>query len=156
MKSCPHCGCDIDNIPRSVPQHRRFFGVISAAYHQWPHDHSFQPDNSEHLRAYLLVAAGWKVQSEVRFSKGSPEAIEAAAITLRAMMKSLGKPVFVTIEMDKKKIIGAMPRSIAYMSKQELGHFEACRIFGRVDEIICAALGVESTDKLLEEAKKAA
>ncbi len=156
MTSCPHCGCDNDAPPRSSVQHRRFFAVVAAAFDQWPHDHGFQPEDSEHLRAYLLIMAGWKEQAEVQFSKGDPEAIEAAAITLKVMMKKLGKRVFANVDMDAKKIIGVMPRSIAYMTKQEMDHFEACRIFGRIDDIICATICVESTDKLLEEAKRAA
>ena len=154
--TCSHCGCDLRDIPRSPPQHRRFFAVVAAAFDQWPHDHGFQPEDREHLRAYLLIMAGWKEQAEVHFSKGSPEAIEAAAITLKVMMKKLGKRVFANVDMDTKKIIGVMPRSIAYMTKKEMDHFEACRIFRRIDDIICATIGVESTDNLLREAKRAA
>jgi len=43
--------------PRSIDQHRRFFALMSALHSHWPESHSFQPDSSEHLRAWLLVRA---------------------------------------------------------------------------------------------------
>lgn len=59
---CRHCGCENEGAaaskPRSLPQHRRLFGVIREAFKQWPHAHEFTPETAEHLRAYLICAAG--------------------------------------------------------------------------------------------------
>ena len=55
---CPHCGVILTRV-RSLPDHRRFFGVIQAAFHQWNEGHPFQPTDAEHLRAYLLVESGY-------------------------------------------------------------------------------------------------
>lgn len=59
QKACPHCGALLTR-PRSEADHRRFFALIAAAYHQWPELHDFQPDDAEHLRAWLLCKAGYK------------------------------------------------------------------------------------------------
>lgn len=50
-KSCPHKS-------RSVPDHRRLYALIKAAYEHWPDTAAFKPANSEHLRSWLICAAG--------------------------------------------------------------------------------------------------
>jgi hypothetical protein len=55
--TCPHCGGCFEHHPkknRSLADHRRFFAMIDAAFHQWPEHHEFRPLSSEHLRAWLL------------------------------------------------------------------------------------------------------
>jgi len=47
--------------PRSPKHHRFFFKVIELAYHNWPETHAFQPDSTEHLRAWLLIRAGYRL-----------------------------------------------------------------------------------------------
>ena len=44
MSSCPQCGCDIEPAgkARSLPQLRRYFALIRAAYHHWPDSHPVQ------------------------------------------------------------------------------------------------------------------
>lgn len=56
---CEHCG-SVRGKPRSLPQHRRFFSLIRAAYAQWPEHHDFLPDSEEHLRKWLLVKADYR------------------------------------------------------------------------------------------------
>lgn len=53
---CPNCGTVIEapKKQRSLPDHRRLFGLIGAAFHQWPSHYEFQPVSAEHLRAWLL------------------------------------------------------------------------------------------------------
>ena len=46
-------------LPRRKKHHRAFFGYIAAAFDNWPEGYDrFQPDNSEHLRAWLLKECG--------------------------------------------------------------------------------------------------
>lgn len=42
---------------RSQPSHNLLFAVIDEAFKVWPDNHPFQPEDKEHLRAYLLVKA---------------------------------------------------------------------------------------------------
>jgi hypothetical protein len=58
VSHCPHCGCELERKSRSLQDHRRLFGLLRAAYLQWPETHSFQPSSEEELRAYLLISAG--------------------------------------------------------------------------------------------------
>lgn len=59
MNSCPECGSIIEPKARSLPDHRRTFGLIRAAFLNWPEGHPFQPNCEEHLRAWTLVEAGY-------------------------------------------------------------------------------------------------
>jgi len=47
-------------IPRSHDHHRFFFAAIAEAYANWPEGHEFNPQSSEHLRAWLLCKAGYR------------------------------------------------------------------------------------------------
>lgn len=53
-RRCLHCGMAAVS-KRSSVDHRRFFKVISIAFYIWPETCRFQPDNPEHLRAYLIA-----------------------------------------------------------------------------------------------------
>lgn len=61
MVTCPHCNCDLDPVkgkPRSLDQLRRFFAVLRAMFNHWPESADFQPHCEEHLRKWVLCAAG--------------------------------------------------------------------------------------------------
>lgn len=53
---------------RSKNHHGLFFSAIKSAYENWPEKFYFQPENSEHLRAWLQCKAGKKW----RFSQTIP------------------------------------------------------------------------------------
>lgn len=53
---CPECGAVLVQ-PRSLADHRRFFGLVRAAFMNWPEAAPFQPSTEEALRGYLLVEA---------------------------------------------------------------------------------------------------
>lgn len=59
---CPSCGFPLTehSRARSPQDHRRFFKLIAATHHHWPEANAFQPDNPEHLRAFLLCKAGYR------------------------------------------------------------------------------------------------
>jgi hypothetical protein len=58
MSHCPHCGCILESGKvRSNKAHSMLFAVIAEAWRQWPESHKFQPEDAEHLRAYLFVKA---------------------------------------------------------------------------------------------------
>lgn len=60
MSECPVCGYHDKGKgkPRSIDQHRRFYGLVKKAFGQWPEKSDFQPEDEEHLRQWLICAAG--------------------------------------------------------------------------------------------------
>lgn len=62
MITCPACSHSFNDrvkLKRSSPAHRRYFGMIKAAYHNWPFDYQFQPIDAGALRTFLQMRAGW-------------------------------------------------------------------------------------------------
>ena len=67
---CPSCGVDLAEPQkkwkrRSVPQHRRYFALVRAAYYHWPEKHELKPQSEEHLRKWLQAKAGHRVVETV-------------------------------------------------------------------------------------------
>lgn len=48
--TCPHCGCEIERRSRSLPDHRRLFGLIRKAWMNWPEHHPMQFTNKKTFR----------------------------------------------------------------------------------------------------------
>lgn len=149
--TCPHCGCDVDVPTRSGRQHRRFFKMIAAAYQNWPEAHAFQPDDSEHLRAWLLVKAGWSVSQTFSIDKVDDADMPAVSKSLVGIMLGFGRPAWFKVS-DNGTITGHMAKSISY---PVMGHQDACRVFSDVESIVEGIIGA-SIDDLLKEAKEAA
>jgi hypothetical protein len=63
---------------RSPADHRRFFGVIKAAFLHWPEKHEFQPEDPEHLRAWLLCRAGYKPRVRFRLVRRDTQSLGGA------------------------------------------------------------------------------
>lgn len=57
LENCPGCGLVLKEN-RSHRHHRFYFKAIDCALLQWPESHAFQPDNADHLRAWLQVRIG--------------------------------------------------------------------------------------------------
>lgn len=53
ISPCPHCG-ESSVRKRSAKHHRWFFSWLTQVFESWPDSHSFQPDDIDHLRSYLL------------------------------------------------------------------------------------------------------
>jgi len=128
--------------PRSLDQHKRFFAVIAATFHHWPHSHSFKPKDSEHLRAWLLVRAGHCFIHEFEVGDKADEFAKLIPIIGFMMFRCH----------SWTKVIGynvavCVPRSIAF---ERLGHNAFCALNDDVDQIIRAETGLEP-DQLLRE-----
>jgi hypothetical protein len=73
--------------PRRSKHHRLYFGVIRAAFGNWPEQHPFQPDDPEHLRAWLQCKAGHRdIYGETLRADGS-DALRMVEFNRRAMIK---------------------------------------------------------------------
>lgn len=133
--------------PRSIDQHRRFFGVIRAAYHHWPESVSFQPDNEEHLRAWLLVKAKHRT---IKTFHLPADASDSAALIPVVIATMLGKHAWAWSK--GTDLFVCVPESIAF---DKIGHNAFCVLNDDVDAVIRAETGLDP-DKLLKEAEAAA
>ena len=70
LDHCPHCGCELSDptAPRSDKQWGGFHHMVGLALDNWPENHpdikpqgATKTDRREHLRAWLLVKAGFKL-----------------------------------------------------------------------------------------------
>ena len=132
---------------RSPDQLRRFFGVMAAAFQHWPEAHRFQPDNAEHLRAWLLVRAG---HHTVKTFYLSEDATEYARVVPMVIATMLHKHAWCRARGNELHV--SVPESIAF---DKLGHHEFCKLNSDIDDIIKAELGIEA-DQLLRETERAA
>lgn len=146
MKSCPHCGAVLTKA-RSLPDHRRFFGVIRAAYEQWPERHEFQPDNEEHLRAWLLCKAGYRETISIPVAGDDPKVSRVAVIAAEAALKASQSYSFVRPNGLGLAIF--RPRSIAWdtLNQREFGPIRQA-----VEDVITAETGLDCEQLLREKA----
>jgi hypothetical protein len=96
------------NKQRSTAQHRRFFGLVKAAYDQWPENHQFDPDNEDHLRAWLLVKAKHRTIKEFLLDGDTDEAARLIPFVVATM---LGKHAWAWGEGNKLKARDVLPDS---------------------------------------------
>lgn len=130
--------------PRSYDQHKRFFAVIAAVFHHWPHAHPFQPENAEHLRAWLLVKAKHCTIKTFYLNDDAGEYARVIPIITATMM---GKHSWCRAHGNELHV--CVPMSIAY---EEVKHPEFCKINDDVDEIIRAETGLDPEQLLKERA----
>ena len=148
MTTCPHCGCDSADPkgkPRSVEQHRRFFGMIAAAFHHWPDSHEFQPSSSEHLRAWLLCKAGYRDVVTVPVESDRPAVIKLAMLAVEGALRAARTHAFVRLHGSSLVVFTA--KSISFHA---LPHGEFQSVNDAVQEIIEVETGI-TVDKLLTE-----
>lgn len=136
-----------DKKQRSTVQLRRFFGVIKAAFDNWPDLHTFRPDNEEHLRAWLLVKS--KHRSIKAFDVGADAADVARMVPLIAATM-LEKYCWAWPDGDGQIKVCA-PLSIKFAS---LPHEDFCKLCDEVEAVILAETGMEAEHLL--KAKEAA
>ena len=103
---CPQCGHVADS--RSTPDHRRFFARIHAAFHHWPEAHEFQPDDAEHLRAWLLCKAGYRdvTTIPVEYADSEPALLRLVTLTVEGAVKA-AKGGQIEFRVEKAGIIQA-------------------------------------------------
>lgn len=133
--------------PRSIEQHRRFFAVIAETFRHWPEAHPFQPDSTEHLRAWLLVKAKHCVIQTYHMTEDTSEVAKLLPVIMATMARkhcwcrAAGTELHVCV-----------PQSIAF---EAVSHGEFQAINDAVDEIVRLETGLDP-DRLLQEKDKAA
>jgi hypothetical protein len=136
---------------RSPADHRRFFGVIRAAFMHWAEGHAFQPDDAEHLRAWLLCRAGYKTVTSLEFEDHWSDEMRSTLVELaenlirdaksHAFVRPMGNVLYVF-----------WPRSLKF---EELGQKEFGHIREVVEEVIKCETRKEASE-LLRETTRAA
>lgn len=146
--TCPNCGISLGEKSRSYEQHKRFFSVVEAAYRHWPDDPA-KPDTLDHFRKWLLIQSGWFHRYSVRIAAWSPKDIERAILTVQGMMRALyNDHVEISADFGTRSITAYVAKSQKFT---RMSHDQACRVFAGVDDVICAKLGIQNTDVLLQE-----
>lgn len=142
MTHCPACGYVPDerkrSKPRSVPQHKRYFAMIRAAFSHWPEGHRFKPGTVERLRKWLQAKAGHAVIKTVHVADMTTgQAVIAVAAEL-----AQADPIHFTHATEHDfYVIESM--SIDFDS---LPHLAACALFDDVAQVIEAETGLRVED----------
>lgn len=148
MSKCPTCGAEPKAKPRSIDQHRRYFGLIRAAFHHWPETSDRQFSSEDELRAYVQIKAGYReVGAQIPLSGLNKD---RALLLVEAAIRGSGSyaiPVFY-----KDAIVVFKPKSIAFnkMGTQEFG-----ALCDSAATVIEQEIGVPA-DELLKQTEHAA
>lgn len=148
MKHCPHCGCSLTKA-RSGPDHRRFFAVIKAAFEHWPEGHDFQPDDAEHLRAWLICKAGYRISTPIDLpSNASGHVRMLFRLGVEAALRSAGNIVAFVVP-HRNGVAVVRPRSIAF---DKLGQHEFSDLRNAIEDVIRVETGLDPEALLTEKA----
>lgn len=129
---------------RSIEQHRRLFAVMAATFTHWPERHPFQPQNAEHLRAWLLVKAKHSTIKTFYLDGDAKEYARVIPIITASMM---GKHSWCRAEANALHV--CVPESIAF---DKCDHTKFCDLNNAIDEIIRAEIGLDPDHLLREKA----
>jgi hypothetical protein len=136
---------------RSPADHKRLFAAIRAAFMHWPESHSFQPEDPEHLRAWLLCRAGYKSVTEIPVEDSWPDAMrDLALLAAESALKAAKSHAFVRPHPGGLFVF--TPKSLAW---ENLGQKEFGQVRESVEEVIKCETGREASE-LLRETTRAA
>lgn len=133
---------------RSTEQHRRFFGLVRAVYHHWPEAMEFQPDNEDHLRAYLLVKAKYRT---IKTFYMTDESVADECAKVLPIVAAMMLHRYCWAWSDGNAIHVAAPESTAF---DKLPHLKACAVYNDVEEYV-RSIGIDP-DAVLKETERAA
>jgi len=137
--------CPARAKPRSVEQHRRYFALISAAFHHWPESHKRQFSSSEELRKWLQMKAGHReIGASIPLTGINKE---RAMLLAEASIRAAGSYAVPVIHGDV--LVVFRPKSIAF---DKLDHKAACALFDEVAAVIEAETGMPANNLLKETA----
>ena len=127
---------------------RRFFGIVRAAWLQWPHTAEYQADSPEELRYWLLTKVGYRTAKPIPHKGLEPDVVTAIAT---AVLRASDKTSFPAVHNGQLYIL--TPKSI---KKAKSKHKELVGVFESVEHLVCNILQIESCDQLLKEQEQAA
>ena len=149
--SCPACGFALsgtEKAARSLPQLRRYFAMIRAAFHHWPESNERQFASAEELRAFVQMKAGLREIAASIPITGMRK--EHAVVLAEAAIRAAGSFALPILHGDTLVIF--KPKSIAFA---KLSHTEFCRLSDEVAAVIEHETGI-SAEQLMKETEAAA
>lgn len=150
MTKCPTCQQDV-KADRSSQDHRRFFGLIAAAFHHWPESHDFTPDNPESLRSWLLCKAGYCDRTSIDVEwVDTPGMAKLVSIACEGTLRASKGQGFIRVHGDR--IVVFSPKSIAWST---IGQKAFNEVRDAVSAVIEQEIGIDA-DTLLKEHERAA
>lgn len=159
MPQCPACSHswrDSGKRPRSAPQLRRFFGMVKAAFANWPASQEFQPRNAEELRKWLTAKAGWVDRIIIEPPPeivGDPRAAKLAMLWMEQSINMVRRSEDYTwIRRHNGNIVVFVPKSISFheMDPQSFGMLN-----DKVSDLLADIIGLDG-DELLQRQKEVA
>ena len=149
---CPECGCLFKirtrGKDRSSPQHRRFFGLITAAFKHWPDRSEFKPRDPEHLRAWLLCKVDYcDVTQTIRCETTNPTTLVSILTASFAAAKANA-----FVEADDNRVMVIVPRSVSF---EKLSHVAACVVMDLCEQVIESETGLTACQLLPPRTKPA-
>lgn len=150
LHECPECGVVLTKH-RSLPDHRRFFAVIRAAFEHWPSGHEYQPEDTKALRAWLTCKAGYRNSTPIFLPEDATDHMRVLfRLGIEASIRAANGVAFVTPYRDSVAV--HTPKSIAFheMSQSEFGALRTA-----VEDVIRTETGLDP-EILLKEKEKAA
>ena len=147
---CPKCGSALHK-PRSTEDHRRFFGLIKAAFDHWPEAHEFHPDSPEHLRAWLLCKAEYRdvTMIDLEFADADASLSKLAILAIEAAIKAAGAYAFVRPNSTGRAAAVFRPKSISF---DALDQKKFAPLREAVEHVIEVETGLKAEDLLKEAA----
>jgi len=145
---CPTCKQVVPH-PRNYERHKALFGMLKPAFYYWPDPdvEPFRPNDAEHLRAWLLVKAGWRESEDLKISGTSSK---YATIMAMAFLNRKREKTAVHFEELKDGIRVYWPKSVAYNKCSE-DQFK--KVLTSVTEIVEDIIGV-SVKEMRENYKR--
>ena len=130
------------HLPRSKKQHGRFFAAIEEAFMHWPATHEFQPENAEHLRAWLLCSAGHvEPVFDVSLTDDLSSAISMVVATVERR-RAEKKFVFPRYRMERGQAVAVRLYVAATVNHKEVDQPTFAPVAQSVFEIIENIIGV--------------
>ena len=132
--------------PRNPRRHAMFFAVITEAFKNWPEGHEFQPESTEHLRAWLLCKAGWSDTLDLDLpTSGSKSGNGTHAIDklMKVLVAFTGSKHVFTKPLSAQRIRAYRPKSQSFAKCKES---EIKPIIDRVYDIIAIESGMQVAD----------
>lgn len=149
---CPTCGSE-KKSPRSVEQHRRFFGVLRAMYANWPERHEFQPENETHLRKWILCKAKYRTVETLTLP-------QTEDVGLAAQMMMFAEKLLMTARRGGYSFARWRGLTLAIYEAESIAFDKLAQDkFNRLNDDVEAAYLAETglnADQLLQETERAA
>lgn len=133
--------------PRRVKHHRFFFATIANYFENWPVQHSFVPENEEHLRAWATCKAKYYTILGERLHQNDGDALRMADFVEKAMRLNRKKYSFVTIH--NGSIVLLTPRSVDWETLDEMAFRP---IADSILEVLASESGIPVSTMMAENA----